>query len=261
MQEDFSEYNGEGTILRKAQLRMLDILVELDKICRRHGVVYWLDGGTTLGAVRHGGFIPWDDDIDIGIMRSDYKRLRAILQKELPPSMVFQDASTDGYFWGRQGKVRDRHSACTGDSDRLKERGVCVDIFPMEKGYVRVKTFVDFFYRRAFMRIRYLRENKVERCIAYMMYPFACCMVAAARFFGRFIRSDALIYAYGVACVKPHQHHLNDIVPPCPIRFENRTFMAPCNADAFLHALYGDYMHIPPKDKRRIHADTIELYE
>ena len=58
--EDYSKYNGEGTQLRKAQLCMLNILVEIDKICRKHNIPYWLDSGTLLGAVRHGGFIPWD---------------------------------------------------------------------------------------------------------------------------------------------------------------------------------------------------------
>ena len=68
MEEDFSKYNGEGTMLRKAQLRMLDILVEVDKVCKRHNIPYWVDYGTLLGAVRHGGFIPWDDDLDISMM-------------------------------------------------------------------------------------------------------------------------------------------------------------------------------------------------
>ena len=82
--EDFSKYNGEGTILRKAQLRMLDMLIEVDKICRKYNIQYWLDFGTLLGAVRHQGFIPWDDDLDICVLRKDYKRLRKVLIAELP---------------------------------------------------------------------------------------------------------------------------------------------------------------------------------
>jgi len=57
-QEDFSDYNGEGTVLRKAQLRLLEMLVEFDRICKKHDIQYFLSGGTCLGAVRHGGFIP-----------------------------------------------------------------------------------------------------------------------------------------------------------------------------------------------------------
>lgn len=66
--KEFSERN-----LRKCQLRQVEILEEIDKICKRHGIGYWLDGGTLLGAVRHGGFIPWDDDIDIAMTLTDLK--------------------------------------------------------------------------------------------------------------------------------------------------------------------------------------------
>ena len=89
--EEFSKYNGEGTPLRMAQLRMLAILVEVDKICRKHNITYWLDYGTLLGAVRHKGFIPWDDDVDICVMRKDYDKLRKYLQQELPEQFVFTD--------------------------------------------------------------------------------------------------------------------------------------------------------------------------
>lgn len=67
--EDFSVYNGENTILRKAQLRMLEILVQVSSICDKHSIPYWIDYGTLLGAVRHNGFIPWDDDLDISILK------------------------------------------------------------------------------------------------------------------------------------------------------------------------------------------------
>ena len=86
--EDFSRYNGENTKLRKAQLCMLDILIQFDKVCRNNNISYWLDGGTLLGAVRHQGFIPWDDDLDVCIQSKDYPKLREALIKELPKRYV-----------------------------------------------------------------------------------------------------------------------------------------------------------------------------
>ena len=106
--EDFSRYNGEGTQLRKAQLRMLEILKAVDAICRKHQIDYWLDAGTLLGAVRHKGFIPWDDDIDIAIRREDYPRMREILQQELPENLVFVDWTTDKNFFDACGRVKMR---------------------------------------------------------------------------------------------------------------------------------------------------------
>ena len=73
--EDFTKYNGDGTPLRKAQLCMLNILIEIDRICRKHDIPYWLDSGTLLGAVRHGGFIPWDDDFDVWMTRENIDKL------------------------------------------------------------------------------------------------------------------------------------------------------------------------------------------
>ena len=69
LQQDLRErFSPEGSMLRKQQLRMLEILLYIDKVCKEHGIRYWLSSGTLLGAVRHGGFIPWDDDLDVEMM-------------------------------------------------------------------------------------------------------------------------------------------------------------------------------------------------
>ena len=79
-----AKYNPDGSTLRRAQLRMLDILKFIDKVCRDNGLKYWLEGGTLLGAVRHGGFIPWDDDTDIAMTREDSMKLVKILRRHNP---------------------------------------------------------------------------------------------------------------------------------------------------------------------------------
>ena len=77
-----SDYVADN--LRACQLKQLSILKEVDRICRKHKLSYWLDGGTLLGAMRHGGFIPWDDDLDIGMPRADYDLLMANAKEWLP---------------------------------------------------------------------------------------------------------------------------------------------------------------------------------
>ena len=93
-------FNPEGSLLRRQQMRMLDILIEVDKICKKHDIRYWLSSGTLIGAVRHNGFIPWDDDLDIEMMRSDYLRLMKVLPSELPEWLALQNDETDpNYFF------------------------------------------------------------------------------------------------------------------------------------------------------------------
>ena len=105
--KDYTSFNSEGTELRKLQLRMLDMLKVIDRICRKHKIPYWLSSGTALGAVRHGGFIPWDDDLDLEIYRKDYKRLLKVLFEELPDSMIVQTNRTDKNYVAQYAKVRD----------------------------------------------------------------------------------------------------------------------------------------------------------
>src|SRR4028118_1460533 len=88
--EDLSHYNPEGSVLRRAQMRMVEILDGFDGICKKHNIDYWLVWGTLLGARRHGGFIPWDDDLDVAVLQSDYKKLLTILEKELPKNLKLQ---------------------------------------------------------------------------------------------------------------------------------------------------------------------------
>ena len=86
--KEIRQYSQQN--LRTCQLKQLAILEEIDKICKRHHIEYWVDGGTLLGAVRHGGFIPWDDDIDIAMYLEDEKRFEEVAPKELPDWLFLQ---------------------------------------------------------------------------------------------------------------------------------------------------------------------------
>ena len=115
---------------------MLEILCEIDRICKKHGIRYWLSSGTLIGAVRHGGFIPWDDDLDIEMMREDYDRLMDVLPGELPSTMALQTHETDPTYFFYYAKVRDRRSILAegNNYDRMwKEQGIYIDIFPLER--------------------------------------------------------------------------------------------------------------------------------
>ena len=79
------------TAIKQAWAATLDVLENIDKICTKHGIRYFADWGTALGAVRHGGYVPWDDDLDICMLRDDYEKFRQVADEELPDNYVIHD--------------------------------------------------------------------------------------------------------------------------------------------------------------------------
>lgn len=260
LQDDFSEYNGEGTKLRKVQLRLLDILVEIDKVCRRHNIDYWLDSGTLLGAVRHGGFIPWDDDVDICVCRKDYKRLRSVLMSELPEYLVFADWKTDENFFDKCGRVIDRRSRYNHPMLRFqKEKGLVVDIIIVEKTLPWIKKIVDPVYGPIFRQVhnfgKPLYKSNFKRLfnksISTVLYPLALALLYLGRSVSLVSRSSVFMHTYG-SMFKSVRFE-KDIFPLSEVMFEGKIFLAPRNTDSYLKNVYGNYMILPPIDKRVSH--------
>lgn len=258
--EDLSHYNPEGSTLRRAQLRMLEILKVVDDICTKHGIQYTLDGGTLIGAVRHGGFIPWDDDIDINVTRDDLAKLRKILPRELPSHLVYQDYFTDPYYPTLIAKVRERDSymyeePCT---DRLKEKGIFIDIIPIEEvPNLAWKAKLDYWYGHCLRGIHHYVDTK-DTILSWIVLPFAWGLTALTRLTNKFRRIDQLAHVYGFQAYGALQK--KDYYPIKRMSFEGFQACVPNNPDAVLTALFGDYMQLPPEDKRRVHSSKIEFY-
>ena len=262
MEEDFSKYNGEGTDLRKAQLRMLEILVAVDKICRKHNIPYWLDWGTLLGAVRHGGFIPWDDDTDISMMKEDYDRFLSIAPKELPEQFVVQNTSTEKYFPYVITRIVDKNSETTRSGkisyshNKRKYKGLWVDIFPIVKGNVHWNKWLDPLYGRCFRRVYHFEPFNISVLIAYVLYPAVWLAKQILDFLNRFCANDLRMDEITV-CDYREQKLYSDFLPTKEIQFEGYDFPVPNHTEKMLKDYYGDYMQIPPEDKREIHNSKI----
>ncbi len=262
--EDFSVYNGEGTTLRKAQNVMLEILKQVDEICRKHNIDYILDGGTCLGAVRHGGFIPWDDDIDINVKVSDMKRLRKILQAELPEHLYYQDKTTNKHYWWEFAKVRDRHTIFTGENDYDCEGeipGIYIDIIPIEPFFsLKSKKIIDFVYARCCRGVRHFYNYTTKDIIiAYLLWIPARTVVECYRLLAKIFKPKMWGHVFGwesYNCIEGKH-----IFPVKNIKFEGVDVLGPNNPDAFLTSLFGDYMRIPPKEKRETHAINIKFLD
>lgn len=120
--------------LRQLQLYEIEILDEFVRICEKHSLQYYLVGGTLLGAIRHQGFIPWDDDIDVAMPREDYDRFAEISASELDPQYFYQCPETDPYYFLTYAKIRKYGTEIYEErfKDARFHKGVFIDIIPLD---------------------------------------------------------------------------------------------------------------------------------
>lgn len=258
-----SKFSPEGSPLRRQQLRMLEILCQIDRICKKHGIHYWLSSGTLIGAARHGGFIPWDDDLDIEMMREDYTRLMAILPEELPSTMALQSHETDPTYFFYYAKIRDRRSILAegNNYDRLwKEKGIYIDIFPLEKQPVAIHKISEKTVGHMYKIWRTCTDDgvgirKVMRLFHFnrrFIFPFL-------RFLCRISATDVITSGMGIPYHNPR--YARDIFPLSTLKFEGIDFPVPHDYDHMLRIMYGDYMQLPPEESITSHCAHLEFLE
>lgn len=256
-------YSPEGSLLRRQQMRMLDILMEVDRICRKHGIEYWLSSGTLIGAVRHGGFIPWDDDLDIEMMRPEYERLMAVLPGELPGNLALQTHETDPSYFFYYAKVRDRRSFLSegNDYDRIwRERGIYIDIFPLEKQPLCVHRLTERTVGHMYKIWRTSTNDSVAirqvmRCFHFnrrFVFPIL-------RTICRLCPTDVITSGMGIPYHNPR--YARDIFPLSTMKFEGVDFPVPHDADHMLRLMYGDYMQLPPEETIVVHCARLEFLD
>ncbi len=255
-------FNPEGSILRKQQLRMLDLLLELDRICKRHNLNYWLIGGTLLGAVRHHGFIPWDDDVDVQMIREDYLKLMDILPGELPSTMAIQNRKTDHNYFYQYAKLRDRRSSIeegVGYDRVFKEHGIYIDIFPIDRHprCLQCLSIATIGHSYKILKRKDLDDAEIMRRVLRIVKVNEKFIFPMLRLVSKFVKG-AYLDAFGVPFVV--ERHVEDIFPLGEMKFENHVFPVPHNSDKVLRNQYGDYMRMPPLDSIVPHVSKITIY-
>ena len=256
-------FNPEGSLLRRQQMRMFELLEAVDTVCKKHQIPYWLSSGTLLGAARHQGFIPWDDDLDIEMLRSDYLRLIKILPQELPDNMILQTHETDPNYIFIFGKVRDKNSYLeeTNSYDRIfKEKGIYIDIFPLEKIPYRLAWLGGHLQGQIYNQLnnpKLSNESLLKRIKTIFRFNKKISF-PILRFLSRFYPKQEVRHSFGTAFFKPRQ--MNDIFPLSEIDFEGRKFPAPGRTDALLRGIYGDYMKLPDLNDIHLHYNKLEFY-
>lgn len=259
MNENLKAYQERH--LRAVQLRELEILKAVRDVCEHNGIDYWLDGGTILGAVRHGGFIPWDDDIDIAMRRTDVPRFVEAARRELPKGLFMQTMESDPSCRLPIIKVRDMNSFLVeggDDFNRPYQKGLYVDIFPLMpypsvskafckrvvRGYCRANGILLQQHTYSWRSVAQLFWFGAKRIYYRAQWSLACLFRPKDKFFSNTLETNG----YGII------HRVTDIFPTSTITFEGESFRAPANPDAYLRNIYGDYTQLPPVDKRRGHA-------
>ena len=252
--------------LRRLQLTELELLLEADRVARKHGIPYCIIAGTMLGAVRHGGFIPWDDDADIAMLRPDYERFREACRTELDPEkFCFQDHQvTEGYRWG-YGKLRRRGTVFLREHQEHMpyEQGVFIDVFPLDAVPASqlgrsLKNFECFLVRKLlWARVGRYADRRAGKRLLYTALDAVPEAWIKARLDGLIERARRCDSPWvRILCFPTPNRKYGYLARwyrgGAEVSFEGFRFPGVNGADEYLRFKFGDYRTLPPPEGRKV---------
>jgi len=264
----------QNTLIRLRGV-MLEILDEFVRICEKNNLTYFIMAGTLLGAVRHKGFIPWDDDIDVGMSRKDYEKFLDIYYNiDNTKYYVLSYRSpenTDCHYEPFAKLCKKGTIFAESRIDEKKYCGIWIDIFPYDN-CVLFLVFIHTKLAKLIWRLYRAKahidtpKNKVKRFAVKLF----CCFFSLQflnslekkvyllfnKFNTKYISFFSSIYGY-----KKETHKIDVIYPLSKIYFENKYYNAPGNCDAFLKKVYGNYMELPSVEKRVSHNPKYIIFD
>lgn len=261
---------GAQATLQEHQQALYCLLCEFDRVCKKIGVTYFLFAGTLLGAVRHSGFIPWDDDLDVLMPREDYKRFMQEAPKFLDQNSFFLQEEFSEHFPMFFSKLRLNGTTCLEKyypKDPLVHQGVYMDIFPCDKGYrSKLGRYFQFLCSKVVIAKGLDAEgyatNSLKKKIVMVL-----CRILPRKLFYRIVLGPKKGSKYVHCFLGGASRYSKSVFPAdffestTQMRFENGVFSVPKKYDALLSVLYGDYMRIPPEAERKCkkHAILVDL--
>lgn len=281
--DDFNRSEAENmSNIDKLHEVDLSIVKEVVSICNQWGLVYYMSGGTLLGAIRHHGFIPWDDDIDLAMPREDYERFLETAPQQLPPNLQIVNYRTDPNYQYYITRVRDIDTKVEeiriGNDCRYTN--VSIDIFPLDgtpnNVWIRKLYFLQVMAHRAFMSLCYKdsidrsrKRGTAEKIFLAMMeklpmekifnpYTEKCKI-------DKIMRKHKVEDSENIGCLMG-AYRTNQIVPKRYFgsgkmyKFENMTLRGPELYNEYLTQMYGDYMKLPPKESQKVHFKIVEIH-
>lgn len=256
--------------LEKLHCDILTIMDEVDRICRIHNIRYYLFFGSLIGAVRHKGFIPWDDDLDIVIERSEYNRLMKILPKEINDKFYLKWYNTEKKYYHTFAKVCLKNTLFMENQyDKGEPEGIFIDIFPLDycNGYSRLlkikHSIFKFLQGAIFCKgvtpswnfIHWPRNIIGHYCSAKFIDKLINIVT------GKFSNPSHFVLYPTVYPLKRQVFKIEWLGNGNDSNFEGHTYKIPTNASKILALNYGDnYMELPPVEKRKMHYPSKVIF-
>lgn len=254
--------DNNNNILHAIWAIELESLDEIDRICKKYNLRYTLAYGTLLGAVRHGGFIPWDDDLDIMMPRDDYNKLLEIWNKEAGPEYLIQEYHRDVDYTNNFAKVRRNHTTFLQDCeiDKNYHKGIFVDIFPgdyVASGKIkRVMQFVacavNLLYSRGFTSGDGGIIGLIERILLLLPEKYYSKMrTISERAMCKSNRKGGEYIFFPCSIKGCKEYYPKDMFDNLQtIEFSGKKYSAVRDYDRILRVVYNDYMQLPPEKER-----------
>lgn len=266
--ETEQQYRISEAELKQIQEIQQELIREVARICRKCGIHFNMVGGTMLGAIRHKGYIPWDDDADIGFLRTEYEKFREACKTELNHEKYYmQDLrDTKGYRWG-YGKLRRKNTEFVrfGQEFMPFEKGISIDLMPFDNvpdGWLarRMHFFSCFLYRKIFWSAVGSRNEKnlCKRVVYKIMNLLP--MDVVIKSYQHFIdagqrRKTQLVRILTFPTPKGvYGYERQWYTHLAKYQFGEMTLPGARDYDGYLHIKYGDYMELPSVEKRKIHS-------
>lgn len=253
----------KGRLLTTEEIKKLEIgiLDYIDSICKKHKLTYILDYGTLLGAIRHRGFIPWDDDIDISMPRKDYDKLIEILSKETSRYKLLCHELNPNYIY-EFAKVVDTHTILNETvTINSNDMGVWVDIFPYDN-IPKFKFIIHIFTLLALIMRIFAVQPKFPAKHSKLFFPlWILARLIGYKYFLKIIdklstlskNKETKYIGYLPLFAKNYYWDKNMFKNLIEVEFEARKYPAPNNYDRYLKDVYGNYMELPPESQRKTH--------
>lgn len=253
----------------------LEILDEFARICQKYKLNYFLTGGTMLGAIRHQGFIPWDDDIDIGMTRHDYDLFIEYAKTELSSKYYLDSHETNKEYYLPFAKIRKNNTIFDESvNHHLKNhKGIYIDIIPFENAKkpdsfnqkiqaILVRNITDtMFYKN---KIRKLKDSRHPMLVILLNIIPKYSLMKLQKKLSKLNKDDNSEYIVALAGTYGYQKETmkrNIMLPPKKIKFENKEYYGMNDPDAYLTRIFGNYMELPPMEKRVNHMPLEIIFD